>query len=609
MPIDVSLRIEGRSATLYEGPLRTDARSVDGGDGSGSHPCGAGRPSVLGALADAAGSRGFDWRATWKPDFQDFFIDRIGPDSSSAATASYWATLVDWRYTGGACTADLDPGAEILWAYDTGSRPLILSLAGPAHAEIGEALTVSVRDGWVRADTGLDGGPVAGARVGGVTTDAAGRAVLRFTEPGLKRLKAERGDAIRSNALDVCVGDVRCEGALPAPGGGPRGAALYISKISNGDRFARRRGPRILRGGTVASAVTLSLRRTAGERCSSWDATARRLRALGCGSAPLRFPARVSEGRWHRDLGATLPPGRYSLLALAGKDRQRLRFTIAAAPRTASVAADSARRYLIRAESPGGGFGSSPRSAPAALYTGWTAIGLRRSRLGPSGRRALRRARALLRSRALRPRTLADLERGVLALSGSPQRGDRAALRRWREAIVRHQRSDGSFAGQTNLTAYAVLALRSDAAYAGTARRARSWIARRQLSDGGFAAIPSAAIGDADTTGAVLWALGRGAWSRASKSAVRFLRRRQNPDGGFGALGGESNAQSTALAVLGLRAAGRDPRRMRTEDGISPLDHLRARVLRSGAIGYARGSSPTPVWSTSQALAALSDMP
>jgi hypothetical protein len=216
-PTDVSLRIEGRSGTLYEGPLRAEARAVDSGDGTGSHQCGSGRPTVVGALADAAAIGGFAWRGAWNPDFQDFFVNRIGPDTSNTATGSFWAVLVDWRYSGGACTTDLDPGDQILWAYDTAYRPLLLSLTGPSRAAVGEAFTVSVRDGWVRADSGADGGPVAGAEVGGVATDAAGRALLSFDSPGLKRLKAERGDAIRSNALDVCVGDIHCAGALPPP--------------------------------------------------------------------------------------------------------------------------------------------------------------------------------------------------------------------------------------------------------------------------------------------------------------------------------------------------------------------------------------------------------
>jgi hypothetical protein len=242
-PIDVSLRIEGRAGTLYEGPLRTEARAVNGGDGTGAHQCGSGRPTVIGALADAAAAGSFAWRGTWNPDFQDFFVNRVGPDTSNTATASFWAVLVDWRYSGGACSTDLDPGDQILWAYDTAYHPLLLSLTGPSHADVGETFAVAVRDGWIRADSGTDGGPVAGAQIGEATTDTAGRAVLSFDSPGLKRLKAERGDAIRSNALDVCVGDVRCAGALPPP----RPPSTRTKRTLPAPRAVLRRGARYLR--------------------------------------------------------------------------------------------------------------------------------------------------------------------------------------------------------------------------------------------------------------------------------------------------------------------------------------------------------------------------
>jgi hypothetical protein len=256
-PIDVSLRIEGRAGTLYEGPLRTEARAVNGGDGTGSHQCGSGRPTVIGALADAAAAGGFTWRGTWNPDFQDFFVNRIGPDASDTATASFWSVLVDWRYSGGACSTDLDPSDQILWAYDTAYHPLLLSLTGPSRAAVGETIAVAVRDGWIRADSGTDGGPVAGAHVGGVTTDAAGRAVLSFDSPGLKRLKAERGDAIRSNALDVCVGDVRCAGALPPP----VPPSARTKRALPPPRAVLRRAVRYLRQARAARQLSPSVRR------------------------------------------------------------------------------------------------------------------------------------------------------------------------------------------------------------------------------------------------------------------------------------------------------------------------------------------------------------
>jgi hypothetical protein len=47
--------------------------------------------------------------------------------------------------------------------------------------------------------------PAAGASVGGATTGADGVAAVTFGEEGIYRLKAERADAVRSNALVVCA--------------------------------------------------------------------------------------------------------------------------------------------------------------------------------------------------------------------------------------------------------------------------------------------------------------------------------------------------------------------------------------------------------------------
>jgi hypothetical protein len=77
-------------------------------------------------------------------------------------------------------------------------------------------------------------------------------------------------------------------------------------------------------------------------------------------------------------------------------------------------------------------------------------------------------------------------------------------------------------------------------------------------------------------------------------------------DGGFPLRrGARSNAQSTAWAVQGLLAAGRNPDRVRKRGSRSPLGYLRSLVTRSGAVRYSRTSGQTPVWVTAQVLAAL----
>jgi prenyltransferase beta subunit len=77
-------------------------------------------------------------------------------------------------------------------------------------------------------------------------------------------------------------------------------------------------------------------------------------------------------------------------------------------------------------------------------------------------------------------------------------------------------------------------------------------------------------------------------------------------DGGFPQqYGGESNAQSTAWAVQGLIAAGRNLNAVRRRSSRSPIGYLESLLAPGGSIRYSRTGSQTPVWVTAQALIAL----
>ena len=89
-----------------------------------------------------------------------------------------------------------------------------------------------------------------------------------------------------------------------------------------------------------------------------------------------------------------------------------------------------------------------------------------------------------------------------------------------------------------------------------------------------------------------------------------FLARRQNPDGGYPLTpGGTSNAQSTAWAIQGLRAAGRNPNAQHLRGARNPTSFLRSLTTRSGGVRYSRTSAQTPVWVTAQALTGLAIRP
>ncbi|NLT06588.1 MAG: hypothetical protein GXY03_09770 [Solirubrobacterales bacterium] len=524
---EVTVRIEGSSATLFDGPVTVGDGPVDGGDGSGPHACGGGGPSLAGALDAAATRAGMTWRGGWNPDFGDFFVERIGPDASDHGRAAYWAALIDWRYAGGACQTPVAAGAEVLWAYDTTARPAVLRLAGTDRATVGTGVAFTVRDGWLRADSGEDGGPVAGAAVtaapavGGrqwsATTGPDGTATLAIDTPGEYRVTAAAPAAVRSNAVALCVGDELCAGRPP-------------------------------QGGV----------------------------------APPTEPSGPARG------GTPPPAGRVLARSL---------------------------RYLLAAQRRGGGFPLSPGATAAATSTAWATVALgaavgrgparprsrRRAVRGPLAHRverALRRARRTL-ARAIRApaATAAELARTAVALRAAG--GGRAARRLARRRLAARQRSDGSFAGDVNVTAYALIALRGGRRHAEGRRAARRWLLARGATMGGFAAAGHGAP-DPDTTGAVLWAAGR----RGNADAVRWLDSRRGPAGGFAAFpGAAANGQSTALAALGLARAGRDPRR--PWGGGSPAHFLRTLANPDGAIAYAAGDRRTPVWTTSQAVAAL----
>ncbi len=289
-------------------------------------------------------------------------------------------------------------------------------------------------------------------------------------------------------------------------------------------------------------------------------------------------------------------------------------FAAALLPASAEGASSSLRaaRYLVASQNSDGGWGAAAGSRSTAMHTSWAVVGLAAAGYDPlSVRRAGHSPAALLRGWASRARTTADIERTALALGAagiSPSTG--GLLTRLR----RSQRADGSFAGLVNLTSYGLLALRAAGieARSGSVQRAASWIGRRQNSNGGFNYSRRGGASSIDDTAGALQALAAAGLGRAAAAqrAARFLAARQNGDGGYPLQSpGSSNAQSTALAVQALVAAGRDPDRQRSGGARSPLSYIRSLQVAGGVIRYSRSSSASPVWVTSQSLAALAKRP
>jgi ECF-type riboflavin transporter S component/prenyltransferase/squalene oxidase-like repeat protein len=274
--------------------------------------------------------------------------------------------------------------------------------------------------------------------------------------------------------------------------------------------------------------------------------------------------------------------------------------------------------FLASAQNRDGGYGGARGQSSSELYSAWVAMGLAAAGRDPlSVRRDGHTVLDALRGEAASLQGAGDLERTILALRacGVSARSLPAAaggdpVRR----LLRFRAGDGSFGHLSNLTSFAVFALRAGGYSAAdpTVRAAGAWLGRQQNGDGGFGFGTRGGGSDVDDTAAALQALvgaGTRAWGPVDR-ATAFLRRAQNPDGGYPQqLGGESNAQSTAWAIQGLIAAGRDVRTVTRQGSRSPLGYLTSLLTANGSIRYSRTGAQTPVWVTAQALIALAGKP
>ena len=269
-PATVSVRIEGRSETLFEGPILTDGHNVRAigdtkapaagrrcnGLNNGAHTTPGPTPTAAGADAMALLDEGFDGDWYEEP-FEDYFITQWGPDRQSVARLEYWGLVVNNVFTNiGGCQQQVDSGDEVLWVYDAfDNRPRLVLYPGDysggpvqltAEAQLGVPFEVEV-DAWDGFNEGgAPGTPqrstktFAGATIAPVVEGAGGfeevdvgspaaevsgadgTASFTFDTPGWQRLKATRFVAgeetvIRSNRLDVCVYEVAPSECPPLP--------------------------------------------------------------------------------------------------------------------------------------------------------------------------------------------------------------------------------------------------------------------------------------------------------------------------------------------------------------------------------------------------------
>lgn len=263
-PSEQRIRIEGATATLFEGPIRTDGHTIKASSDNRSRPCGNQNgtfPTPTAAADDAMRLTGQSFDGRWGS-HQDYFVTRFGPDGQQPGSAAYWGIIVNGIYTSvGGCQYRLNAGDSTLWLYDAFNAKPLLRLDGPNAAAIGEGTAdveggpsvapvqqrftvglnqpfpVRVQRSTSRGDVGAPGarGAAAGVTVAPVATDANGwqtvvrggegatvtgadgSATLLWSVPGWKRIKADADGFVRSNRLDVCVLDAAGGGCGPAP--------------------------------------------------------------------------------------------------------------------------------------------------------------------------------------------------------------------------------------------------------------------------------------------------------------------------------------------------------------------------------------------------------
>jgi hypothetical protein len=256
----VNVRIEGRTETLFEGPVLVEPDGVQASSDATPRSCNGintldpwnvvPEPTPTAASADALGLIGETFDGQWYPGFNDYFITRWGPDLQRPGESAYWGILVNDTFTNvGGCQYQLDGGDEVLWVYDafqgrpnlalfpeaahyaTGPRPLTATtgLNEPIAVEV-VAYEDDEEDNPAPSPGRIGSSPFPNAAVSPVltspkgfekvdtgspltqTSDGSGKATFEFAEAGWHRIKATvpgigagPEEAVRSNRLDICV--------------------------------------------------------------------------------------------------------------------------------------------------------------------------------------------------------------------------------------------------------------------------------------------------------------------------------------------------------------------------------------------------------------------
>jgi len=363
-PAKVTVRAEGVQQTLIPRVAVTTTTTPVNKSGKPGEECTG--TSAAGALEIASGG---DWTGSFFGG-SGYFVETIkGETPAFPLFFTFW--LNNRESPVGICSVELQEGDDVLFFVarcdfdgQTCTNPpvLPLGLKVPATASPGSPFNVEV----VEFATNGTPSPVAGAIVTGgsspATTDANGVAAVTLTDRGAAGLRATKPNRAASATETVCATD-GADGfcGTTKPGDPPatvppctttgddglcgtrdrRAPQGRVVGISEGQRFARGRGPRELRGLVAPDpsglqAVKLRLTRRVDGRCSYYSPKTETLRRSRCGRS---FAFGIGDrAEFSYLLPKRLPRGRYVLDVVAidkafnrdplARGRNRVVFTV-----------------------------------------------------------------------------------------------------------------------------------------------------------------------------------------------------------------------------------------------------------------------------------------
>ena len=255
-PTELTVRIEGKERTLFEGPILTEGHQIQALSDTQSRSCDAtnnhAHPEAMAtptaAAVDAMELTGQAWDGNWFDGYDDYYLTQFGADHEDLGAGQYWGILVNGVFTPvGGCQYGDRAGDEVLWVYDAFSARKFLRLAAAgdptaaprtplptAYVEVGQPLSLLVESyegGGSPAEraAGITVAPVETDPADGdqtvevgdsaaVVTNGEGAAEITFATTGWHRIKAQKeAGFIRSNRLDVCVEPEGGGGCGPRP--------------------------------------------------------------------------------------------------------------------------------------------------------------------------------------------------------------------------------------------------------------------------------------------------------------------------------------------------------------------------------------------------------